>query len=74
MQVAFSGRFSYTTMRAHILGTQDTLFSASLYDLDDAPAAPVAGDPKVPPLVDGEGGAQDEGQGEDGGERGFVPP
>ena len=39
---------------------------------DDAPAALVAGDPEVPPLVDGEGQAQDEADHVDGGESSVV--
>ena len=36
-------------------------FGDSLNELDDAPAAPVAGDPEVPPLVDREWSPDDEG-------------
>ena len=40
---------------------------------DDAPAALVAGDPEVPPLVDGEGQAQDEADHVDGRESSEAP-
>ena len=40
---------------------------------DDAPAALVAGDPKVPPLVDGEGQAQEEADHVDDGKSSGAP-
>ena len=45
-----------------------------LYELDDAPATPVAGHPEVPPLVDREWSPQDEGEDEDGRKRVLVLP
>ena len=44
------------------------------YKLDDTPATLISIDPKVPPLVDGERDAQDEGSDEDCGQSSSVSP
>lgn len=45
-----------------------------LDEFDDTSATPVAGDPKVPSLVEGERDAQDEADHEDGGKSCVIPP